>query len=176
MTSIYCFAPIENDNAHILILGSMPGRESLRLGQYYAHPRNSFWPIIGQIIGFPQQIPYELRTQMLKAAGIALWDVLASCKRVSSMDSDIDSSTIHPNDFKTFFLAHPHINQVFFNGAMAEKCYRKQVLPAVEALPIRYQRLPSTSPAHAAIPYDKKLEIWRSAIEDNRLPSCSAEH
>ena len=176
MTSIYCFAPIESDNARMLILGSMPGKESLRLGQYYAHPRNSFWPIIGQIIGIPQQTPYELRTKMLKTAGIALWDVLASCRRVSSLDSDIDSSTIHPNDFVAFFLAHPHIDQVFFNGAMAEQCYRKQVLPTVEALPIRYLRLPSTSPAHAALPYDRKLEIWRSAIEENRASPRQTEY
>jgi TDG/mug DNA glycosylase family protein len=164
MTSVYCFAPIENTDSIILILGSMPGNESLRLGQYYAHQRNNFWSIIGEITGAVPNLPYEVRTQILKSNGIALWDVLASCKRSSSLDSDIDKSSIYPNDFKDFFLTHTHITHVFFNGAMAEKCFFKQVLP-LPGSP-RYQRLPSTSPANASIPYQQKLNIWRTAIED----------
>lgn len=168
MTSVYCFAPIENPDARMLILGSMPGKESLRLGQYYAHQRNAFWSIIGEITGSIPSLSYQRRTELLKSAGIALWDVLASCKRQSSMDADIDENSIHPNDFESFFLTHRHITRVFFNGAMAEKCYRKHVLPRLESLPLNYQRLPSTSPANASMPYEQKLNVWRTALNASR--------
>ena len=79
MHHIHSFSPIEDSSATILILGSMPGKESLRAGQYYAHRRNAFWPIMGDLIGANPTLPYEARTQLLKTAGIALWDVLASC-------------------------------------------------------------------------------------------------
>lgn len=163
MSPIYCFPPIEDANARVLILGSMPGKESLRAGQYYAHKRNAFWTIMGELIGAGPELPYESRTQILKSAGIALWDVLASCKRYSSMDSDIDQASIYPNDFKSFFLAHPHITHVFFNGAMAEKCYQKHV--RFETLPLHNLRLPSTSPAHAAMPCDQKLKVWEAVMQ-----------
>ncbi|MDO8208570.1 MAG: DNA-deoxyinosine glycosylase, partial [Gallionella sp.] len=161
MSPIHCFPPIEDANARVLILGSIPGKESLRLGQYYAHKRNTFWTIMGKLIGAAPELPYESRTRILKSAGIALWDVLASCRRSSSMDSDIEEAT--PNDFHSFFLAHPHITHVYFNGAMAEKCYQKHV--QLETLPLHYQRLPSTSPAHAAMPYVQKLQAWQVVMQ-----------
>ena len=161
MPQIYCFPPIEDSNARVLILGSMPGKESLRLGQYYAHKRNAFWTIMGELTGAAPSTPYETRVQILKSAGIALWDVLASCRRCSSMDSDIDEAT--PNDFKSFFRSHPHITDVFFNGSMAEKCYQKHV--HLETLPLHYQRLPSTSPAHASMAYDQKLKVWQAVMQ-----------
>ncbi|MFA6970803.1 MAG: DNA-deoxyinosine glycosylase [Gallionella sp.] len=160
MPHIHCFPPIEDATARVLILGSMPGKESLRLGQYYAHKRNAFWTIMGELAGAAPAIPYESRVRILKSAGIALWDVLASCRRSSSMDADIDAVT--PNDFKSFFRSHPLITEVYFNGAMAEKCYHKHV--HLETLPLHYQRLPSTSPAHAAMPYDQKLKAWQAVI------------
>lgn len=164
MNPIHCFPPIEDANARVLILGSMPGKESLRAGQYYAHQRNAFWTIMGELVGASPSIPYQSRVLILKSAGIALWDVLASCRRSSSLDSDIDQVT--PNDFKSFFLAHPHITHVFFNGAMAEKCYQKQVPPEIRTL--HNLRLPSTSPAHAAMPYDQKLKAWQAVVQTSR--------
>lgn len=163
MSPIYCFPPIEDANARVLILGSIPGKESLRLGQYYAHKRNTFWTIMGELAGASPSIPYESRVQILKSAGIALWDVLASCRRSSSMDSDIDAATIYTNDFKSFFISHPLITDIYFNGAMAEKCYQKHV--QLETLPLHYQRLPSTSPAHAAMPYVQKLKAWQVVMQ-----------
>lgn len=161
-TPVYCFPPIEDSTARILILGSMPGQESLRAAQYYAHPRNVFWKIMGELTGSSPEIPYGLRTRILKSAGIALWDVLASCKRPGSLDSDISSILL--NDFETFFLNHPHISQVCFNGAMAEKCYQKSVLPRLSPRSMHYQRLPSTSPAHASLSYEQKLSAWRAVV------------
>ena len=168
MTQVSCFPPIETRDARMLILGSMPGKESLRAHQYYAHPRNAFWGIAGALTGAAPDLSYALRTDMLKSAGIALWDVLASCNRPGSLDSDIDAQSIHANDFVSFFMSHPGITRVFFNGAMAEKCYRKYVLPSVESLHLSYMRLPSTSPAHAALSFAQKLEAWRVAIDAER--------
>jgi hypoxanthine-DNA glycosylase len=106
--------------------------------------------------------------------GLAVWDVLASCTRESSLDSDIDEASIVPNDFAGFFREHPGIRRVFFNGAKAEQSFRRHVLPALgsapDAAPERtYTRLPSTSPAHAAMSFERKLEAWRVLLaEDDR--------
>jgi hypoxanthine-DNA glycosylase len=166
MPPIQSFPPIENPSASILILGSMPGKESLRAGQYYAHPRNAFWPIMGDLVGAAPGLPYEARTRMLKSAGIALWDVLASCTRHSSMDADIDADSISVNDFASFFLKHPGITAVFFNGGMAEQCFRRHVRPLLEHRSLHYQRLPSTSPANASMSYAQKLKAWEAILQD----------
>ena len=162
MQHVESFAPIEKADARILILGSMPGEASLRAGQYYAHPRNLFWRIMGELLGTDPGSPYEQRIQALKSARIALWDVLRSCRRKGSLDSDIDGESLVPNDFAAFFRCHPKITHVFFNGTKAEECYRKQVQPISEIGTIEYLRLPSTSPANASISYERKLESWRA--------------
>ena len=168
MPQIQSFPPIENPTAKILILGSMPGKESLRAGQYYAHPRNAFWAIMGDLLGTAPTLSYEARTKMLKSANIALWDVLASCTRHSSMDADIDADSISLNDFTSFFLKHPGITDIFFNGGMAEKCFHKHVQPLLEHRPLRYQRLPSTSPANASMSYAQKLKAWEAILYCSR--------
>lgn len=161
MSRVRCFAPIEDAAATVLILGSMPGKASLAAGQYYAHPRNAFWPVMGELIGFNPDLPYQERLQILQSSGIALWDVLGSCIRKSSLDAHIETDSLVPNDFQEFFRQHPDIMQVFFNGAKAEQCFMKYVLPTLKANSLRYQRLPSTSPANAGIPYEKKLWAWQ---------------
>lgn len=147
----------------------MPGKESLRAEQYYAHRRNAFWTIMGELVGAAPTLSYVARTQKLKSAGIALWDVLASCTRHTSMDADIAPGSITPNDFASFLLKHPHIKQVFFNGSMAEKIFHIHVQPLLEPLheqrPLHYQRLPSTSPAHASMSYEKKLQAWKVLLQ-----------
>ncbi|HEX5364680.1 MAG TPA: DNA-deoxyinosine glycosylase [Gallionella sp.] len=167
MTSVRSFPPIADEHARILILGSMPGKESLRARQYYAHPRNAFWTILGELTGASPSLPYEARCRMLKSSGIALWDVLASCTRHGSLDADIDPESIHPNDFSAFFETHPLITQVFFNGAMAEQCFRKQVLPQLTHRPLRLLRLPSTSPANASLRDEQKLQAWQAILADS---------
>jgi len=161
---IQCFPPIEDADASVLILGSMPGVESLRAGQYYAHPRNTFWPIMGDLMGAGPSLDYLARVAILKSNGIALWDVLASCVRKGSLDSAIAEDSIAANDFKAFFLAHPEIERVFFNGAMAEKCFHKHVPLLPETRSLQFHRLPSTSPAHASLSYQQKLAAWRVVV------------
>ena len=141
----------------------MPGAASLAAGQYYAHPRNHFWPIMRRLLGAGPELPYAKRVRRLKSSGIALWDVLESCVRPGSLDADIEEGSIAVNDFAGFFDAHPRIGAVFFNGAKAESAYRRHVLKglpaAAGALPAL--RLPSTSPAHAALSFDRKLSVWQ---------------
>ena len=161
MRHVQSFAPIEKADARILILGSMPGEASLRAGQYYAHPRNLFWRIMGELLGTDPGSPYEQRIQALKSARIALWDVLYSCRRKGSLDSNIDHESLVPNDFAAFFLSHPQITRVFFNGTKAEQCYRKHMQPVTGIESIEYLRLPSTSPANASLSYERKLDAWR---------------
>jgi hypoxanthine-DNA glycosylase len=155
------FAPLAQASARVLILGSMPGKASLAAGQYYAHPRNAFWPILGELAGACPNLAYAERCQILTAKGIAVWDVLKSCRRPSSLDADIDKSSIIANDFAAFFANHPQLQQVYFNGATAEQSFRRHVGMALDLSHLRFQRLPSTSPAHAAMSYPQKLEVWR---------------
>jgi TDG/mug DNA glycosylase family protein len=162
MTHIHSFAPVASPDATVLILGSMPGKRSLEQNQYYAHPLNAFWKIMGELVGAQPQLPYAERLRVLKSSGIALWDVLASCRRETSQDAHITHESA--NDFAAFFAAHPHVTRVFFNGSKAEQCFRifvqgKQVLP-----PLQFQRLPSTSPAHAGMRYAEKLQAWQVLI------------
>ncbi len=160
MPRLHSFPPVADARATLLILGSMPGKESLRQQQYYAHPHNAFWPIMGALAGASPALPYAARLQALKTAGIALWDVLHSCEREGSLDSDIVQEA--PNDFAEFFAQHPHIRQVFFNGAKAEQSFRKFVLGKQALPPLQLHRLPSTSPAHAGMRYAEKLERWHT--------------
>ncbi|MGA8864998.1 MAG: DNA-deoxyinosine glycosylase [Gallionella sp.] len=164
MPRVYSFEPIEDSTSTVLILGSMPGTVSLATSQYYAHPRNAFWSIMGELIGAGPGLPYTERTNILRSSGIALWDVLASCARTGSLDSDIQADSLVPNDFKSFFLRHPDITRIYFNGAKAEQCFLKYVLPSLGSAALPYRRLPSTSPANAGISYQEKLLAWQSVI------------
>jgi hypoxanthine-DNA glycosylase len=149
--------PVIGAGARVLVLGSMPGTVSLARGQYYANPRNTFWRITAELFGFDGSAPYDERIAALRANGVALWDVLRLCRRAGSLDAAIDRNSMVGNDFATLLAEHPTIRRVYFNGATAEKSYRKLV-GADPAL--MYRRLPSTSPAHA-IPYPDKLHAWR---------------
>ncbi len=164
---LFCFEPIADSNSELLILGSMPGQESLAAGRYYANRRNAFWKIMEHLLGFDPDAAYETRLDKLKKAHIAVWDVLQSCARVGSLDASIDADSITANDFHDFFDVHDKIRTVLFNGAKAESAYRQYVLPSVSAVPVSYMRLPSTSPAHAALSYQQKLQAWKAAFPAN---------
>jgi len=101
---------------------------------------------------------------VLRASDIAVWDVLASCHRKGSLDSDIDHTTVEANDFAGFFMNHQRIERVLFNGAKAESCFRRYVAPSLDARTLQCIRLPSTSPANASIPYPGKLAAWREGL------------
>jgi TDG/mug DNA glycosylase family protein len=165
MSYVQSFPPIESSSARVLILGTMPGKASLRARQYYAHPQNGFWRIAGAILGFDPASAYEVRIALMHAAGIAVWDVLKSCTRQSSLDSDIVYATAVPNDLPTFLAGHPQIRRVCFNGAKAEALYARHVQSRLPASPaIHYVRLPSTSPANASIPWPAKLQAWQAIL------------
>ena len=162
--AVVCFPPLAAPDARILILGSMPGVASLRANQYYAHPRNLFWRIVGELTGVPADAAYARRAAGLLDTGIALWDVIASCRREGSLDAAIDEQSLQANDFTAFFRSHAGIGHVFFNGAKAAASYRRHVLPSLKGPALVYARLPSTSPAHAARSLEDKYATWLAGI------------
>lgn len=168
---VHGFPPIARADARVLILGSMPSEASLAAGQYYGHPRNAFWPILAELLGFDSRSAYEQRVQAIQAAGIAVWDVLASCVRPGSADADIAAESIIVNDFATFFVDHPGIRAIYCNGTMADTLFRRHVRPLVPSSVQTYGRLPSTSPAHAARSLTEKIEAWRM-IHNTSGPVC----
>ena len=172
MSTIAGFPPISAEGCRVLVLGSMPSEISLKRQQYYGHHRNAFWRIMGELFGAGQEIEYERRKQILMRYGVAVWDVLKTCCRKGSMDSDIDMESIQINNFNGFYTAYPAIKAVFFNGGTAEKVYTKKVLPVLnkEFDDLKYRRLPSTSPAYASMNLDRKIEAWRVILSE--LTAC----
>lgn len=166
MSHVHSFEPIAGENPTVLILGSMPGKVSLRDEQYYAHPQNLFWRFMEELLGIPRAAAYERRCARLGEQGVALWDVLQTCTRESSLDSDIVESSIVPNDFARFFERHPGIERIGFNGAKAHQVFERHVAPQLGALldGRLLLRLPSTSPANASIPREVKLSEWRAFV------------
>jgi TDG/mug DNA glycosylase family protein len=158
MSRIESFPPIVSEMSKVLILGSMPGELSLRAGQYYAHPRNAFWPIMGELFGAGPALPYGARITRLEAAGIALWDTLQTCVRPGSLDTSITEEAA--NDFATFFSRYRSITQVFFNGRKAEAVFHRHAMPSLRNYGLTYARLPSTSPAHAGMSLAAKVKEW----------------
>ncbi|WP_367351870.1 DNA-deoxyinosine glycosylase [Achromobacter animicus] len=164
-TVVTGFAPVVGEGARVLVLGSMPGVASLRQVQYYAHPRNAFWPLAARIFGFDPGLDYDERLRALQANGVALWDVLQACERPGSLDADIRGDTLVPNDFQAFLSLHPSIGRICFNGAKAAAMFRRHVLPALPAPGLEFFELPSTSPAHAAASFEQKLAAWEPALK-----------
>ena len=166
MAFVRSFPPLSHPTAKVLLLGSMPGKASLEAGQYYAHPRNAFWPLMEALLGVPSTWSYEKRTMELMNQGIAVWDVLSACSRTGSLDSDIVSSTMRANDFATFFQGHPAIRLIGFNGATAWQAYRRLVLPTLEPrqASLGTVLLPSTSPAMASLNLEAKTKAWCQAL------------
>jgi TDG/mug DNA glycosylase family protein len=144
-------------SAKVLVLGTLPGEESLRRGEYYANPRNSFWRIVESLFGIPTDEPYAERVRKLNEAGVALWDVCAAATRPGSLDLSIRRGTEVPNDFAAFLAAHPHIKLICFNGAKAAALFRER---AKLTVPVECIDLPSTSPAHAAMSFEEKVKRW----------------
>lgn len=152
--------PIVAGRPEALFLGNAPSVQSLAKRQYYGNPRNAFWPIMAELLGFSPDDPYATRTAALTGAGYAVWDVLASCRRTGSLDSAVQPDSMVANDFEMFFARWPTIRRVYFTGGAAAANYRRLafVSPSVE-----YVRLPSTSPAHT-VPFAVKLAAWRAAL------------
>jgi double-stranded uracil-DNA glycosylase len=160
------FAPIADPSARILVLGSLPGRKSLEMRQYYAQPQNAFWRIMGSLFGAGPELAYPDRVERLVASRIAVWDVLAAGERSGSLDSAIVAASIVINDFGAFFERHGGVGLICFNGAKAAQLYRRNVQPALAPrfAAIEHRVLPSTSPANASMRFDTKLVRWAAAL------------
>lgn len=153
--------PIADPDSRLLILGNMPSVMSLAAAEYYGNPRNAFWRIAGELFGFEVDEPYPRRVEALRRNGVAVWDVLHSCRRPGSLDSAVDPASMVANDFAAFFAAHPAIERVYFNGAAAQHNYARLVRIDAD---VSYLRLPSTSPAQT-MSYTDKLAAWRVVTE-----------
>ena len=158
--SCQSFAPTgDTETPQILILGSMPGVESLRQGQYYAFKHNSFWRIAGILFDFDCRIDYASRISALKNRHVALWDVFQFCRRSGSADANIRAAI--PNDLKSFIGSRPTIKVVLGNGSAAGSGFRRYFSEYTHLL----RQVPSTSPAAARLSFDEKLAKWRAALQ-----------
>ena len=168
------FPPIARRDARVLILGTAPGIQSLTRRQFYGHPQNAFWRIMGELFDAGLEVPYAQRKRRLTARGIAVWDVLEECQRHGSMDHAIERESVQVNDFRAFFARHRRITRVFFNGHAAETLFRRHVWQSLDQreLSLVFTRLPSTSPAHAGRSFAEKLAAWRVIAEEMSDVRC----
>jgi hypoxanthine-DNA glycosylase len=159
----YSFPPIVTPDARLLILGTLPGEESLRLQQYYGHPRNHFWPLIAAIFGEAVPADYAERVDLLKRNRCALWDVLESAERIGSSDAAIRNATVNP--FAAFFTDYPTIKTIAFNGQKARDLFRRYVVRPghVSEQGFTTIDLPSSSPLYTKS-LDEKLSVWRAKL------------
>lgn len=148
--------PVVGDGAVVLVLGSFPSERSLVAGEYYANRRNQFWALLGSIYGFDADAPYQQRIDSVTSHGVALWDVVHSCRRAGSLDTAIDRKTLVVNDFGPLFTQYPGIGRVFVNGLTAFDLFERHIQTGLLA-----QRLPSSSGA-LPMPFADKQARWQA--------------
>ncbi|NTX47205.1 DNA-deoxyinosine glycosylase [Burkholderia cepacia] len=153
------FAPVVGPETHTMILGSFPGEASLDASQYYAHPRNQFWRLLGAVLGEPtlHELPYDARLVCVLSHGIGIWDVLDACHRQGSLDSAIRDAK--PNDFDSLRDHAPLLRKVCFNGKTAGR-----FAEVIAAAGYKTLILPSSSPANASLSFDQKLSYWHAIL------------
>lgn len=153
------FAPVIDARVRVLVLGSFPSEASLAARQYYGHPRNQFWRILGEILGEPlASFGYPERLARVLAHRVGIWDVYAACRRTGSLDSEIH--TARANDLDELPRLAPALRAVAFNGQAAGR-----FKPLIVDLGYACAVLPSTSPAHASRRFDEKLDLWRAFFQ-----------
>lgn len=158
MTRLHGLPPIADANTRLIVLGSFPGVASLRAQQYYGHPQNAFWRILGTLWQRPlQQSSYAVRVAALREHGLGVWDVYASCEREGSLDVDIRDATL--NDLAGLQMLCPQLQAVAHNGG---ESFRHARHTRTLGLPV--YRLPSTSPANAGWSFERKLAAWHEAL------------
>jgi hypoxanthine-DNA glycosylase len=164
---VHSFPAVIRTDTTILILGSMPGVASLAAQQYYAHPRNQFWTIMGSVCGAGPQLPYERRLQLLQQRGLGLWDVLRSCVRRGSLDTAIELDSVIANELLPLLRAGSVV-RLCCNGASAHTALQRHFgQPLAREFPrLDIRRLPSTSPANASWSYARKLKAWSQALRE----------
>jgi hypoxanthine-DNA glycosylase len=149
----------------------MPGKRSLQVGQYYAHPHNFFWPFMQEIFGIPRTLAYPERIEQLQAVGIALWDSLKECEREGSLDAAILPESEVPNDFNWLLTTYPAIQRICFNGSKSATAFARHVKPTLPQMlrdRLTLIPLPSTSPANRSIATAEKLARWQAALYPNQ--------
>lgn len=164
------FAPVIDARVETLILGSFPSAASLAAGQYYAHPRNQFWRILGRVLGEPlAELPYAVRLARVLAHRIGIWDVIDACERAGSLDAAIRNA--RANDFRRLRALAPRLKRVVFNGRRAGSFE-----PRFRAAGFTTAIVPSSSPAHASRTLAQKVTLWRRALTDGRRASTRSTH
>lgn len=154
-----CLPPAINRRTRILILGSFPGEASLAAQQYYAHPRNQFWPLLSAIIEEDlTHLSYKQRLKRINAHGIGLWDVIVSCERSGSLDAAIRNARF--NDFAELKKHCPDLALICFNGKTSGR-----FAPRFDREGFATLILPSSSPAHAQLSFAQKLTAWRRMLQ-----------
>jgi len=153
-------APVYDARARLLVLGSFPGAASLQAAQYYAHPRNAFWPLMAALLedATLPTLPYAERLQALRRHRVALWDAVAACRREGSLDTAIEEA--EPSDLPHLVGRLPKLRAIACNGALAHK----QTLLALGDTGLPVLRLPSTSPAHAGRSLADKIAEWQARL------------
>ncbi len=160
MTLVHSFEPVIGNNPRVLILGSMPGVVSLQAVQYYANPRNAFWPVMADLFAIEIDCEYQHRIDQVKQLPVILWDTIKACHRQGSLDSSIQNDRLEANDIPALLQQYRDIRLVACNGATSEKYFNRLVKDHL-ANEIEVLRLPSTSPANATMSYEQKLSAWR---------------
>lgn len=155
--------PVISARTRLIVLGSFPSVASLDAQQYYAHPRNHFWPILSAIWGLDlRALPYAERIAEVRERGLGIWDVYASCRREGSLDSAIEAA--EPNDLASLCRRAPQLQAVAHNGGESARAMR-----VTRGLGVAVLRLPSTSPANASWSFERKLAAWRAAFAEHGI-------
>jgi len=160
---INSFEPIIDKDCKILILGTMPGIQSIEKQEYYGNKRNSFWKIVFFLFDQDISSNYQYKKEFLLQHKIALWDVIKSCDREGSSDSAIKNPT--PNELNKILEKYPNIKAIYFNGGQAEKFFNRLIAKTISNRSIEFHRLPSTSPANT-VKFEQKFEHWKLILND----------
>ena len=164
MSRVESFALAAGEAPRVLVLGSMPGVASLTAVQYYAHPRNAFWPIMADYFGFDRDASYDDRLAALLANRVALWDVLQSCVRPGSLDSAIERDSVIPNPIDQWLAEQPSVQLILLNGGKAASEFRRHFRPLLSRDDLKVLSLPSTSPANARMSFEAKRAAWHEGL------------
>lgn len=164
MAGIQSFAPEASARPTVLVLGSIPGVASIAATQYYAHPRNAFWPIMAEFFEFDVTLDYRERLATLMSRGVALWDVLQRCERPGSLDSAIVKASIEVNPIGDWLQQHASVQLVLLNGGTAAREFKKNFPQLLHNERLTVSSMPSTSPAYAAMALKEKMQHWHHAL------------
>ena len=159
MNRLQGLPPVLDANTRVLVLGSFPGVASLRAQQYYGHPQNHFWKILGALWQLPlMTFTYPERMAALLDHGLGVWDVYGACEREGSLDASIRNAEV--NDFAWVQRSCPRLEAIAHNGGESFRHARH-----TEKLGVPVYKLPSSSPANAGWSFDRKLAAWAEVLQ-----------